>query len=93
MYISSRKYSGLSVKPKELTSAHLICYDPQQDLLSLILANCHYSFEMGKGTTVEYDFSGLENQIIDRFLLSKLRIDVGPVLQVRKSDFYPKQHL
>lgn len=71
-----------SVSAKAVTSAHLICYDHTQDILPLILANCQYTFEMGKGTNVEYDFQGIERQLMDRFLFSKSRIDIGSVLQV-----------
>ncbi|XP_053396010.1 E3 ubiquitin-protein ligase rnf213-alpha-like [Mercenaria mercenaria] len=71
-----------SVNPKEVTSAHLISYDPQHDILPLVLANCQYSFEMGKGTKIEYDFAALERQLMDRFLFSKSRIDVGRVLMI-----------
>jgi hypothetical protein len=71
-----------SVNPKEVTSAHLIGYDPQHDILPLVLANCQYSFEMGKGTKIEYDFAALERQLMDRFLFSKSRIEVGRVLMV-----------
>ncbi|XP_060570019.1 E3 ubiquitin-protein ligase RNF213-like [Ruditapes philippinarum] len=71
-----------SVNPKEVTSAHLIGYDPQHDILPLVLANCQYSFEMGKGTKIEYDFAALERQLMDRFLFSKSRIEVGRVLMI-----------
>ncbi|XP_053396342.1 E3 ubiquitin-protein ligase rnf213-alpha-like isoform X2 [Mercenaria mercenaria] len=78
-----RKSSSISsVNPKEVTSAHLISYDPQHDILPLVLANCQYSFEMGKGTKIEYDFAALERQLMDRFLFSKSRIDVGRVLMI-----------
>ncbi|XP_053396018.1 E3 ubiquitin-protein ligase rnf213-alpha-like [Mercenaria mercenaria] len=80
---TQREASSVScIAPNDVTSAHLICYDPHRDILPLILANCQYSFEMGKGTKIEYDFGGLERQIMDRFLFSKSRIDVGRVLQI-----------
>ncbi|XP_060599995.1 E3 ubiquitin-protein ligase RNF213-like [Ruditapes philippinarum] len=70
------------VLPKDVTSAHLICFDPQHDLLPLLLANCHYSFELGKGTKIEYNLTGLERQLMDRFLFSKSIIDVGRYLMI-----------
>ncbi|XP_060586335.1 E3 ubiquitin-protein ligase rnf213-alpha-like [Ruditapes philippinarum] len=80
---TQRKQSSISsVNPKEVTSAHLISYDPQHDILPLVLANCQYSFEMGKGTKIEYDFAALERQLMDRFLFSKSRIEVGRVLMI-----------
>ncbi|WAR07210.1 RN213-like protein, partial [Mya arenaria] len=70
-----------TVAPMEATSADLISYNHEQDILPLVLANCQYTFEMGKGTKIEYDFAGLERQIMDRFLFSKSRIDIGYYLQ------------
>ncbi|XP_060595996.1 E3 ubiquitin-protein ligase RNF213-like [Ruditapes philippinarum] len=37
---------------------------------------------MGKGTKIEYDFAALERQLMDRFLFSKSRIEVGRVLMI-----------
>ncbi|WAR07202.1 R213A-like protein, partial [Mya arenaria] len=76
-----RSTSIQTVAPLEVTSAHLISYNPEQDILPLVLANCQYTFEMGKGTKIEYNFAGLERQIMDRFLFSKSRIDMGYYLQ------------
>ncbi|XP_052808603.1 E3 ubiquitin-protein ligase rnf213-alpha-like isoform X2 [Mya arenaria] len=80
---SGRKRNSIqTVAPMEATSAHLISYNHEQDILPLVLANCQYTFEMGKGTKIEYDFAGLERQIMDRFLFSKSRIDIGYYLQI-----------
>ncbi|XP_053396339.1 E3 ubiquitin-protein ligase rnf213-alpha-like isoform X2 [Mercenaria mercenaria] len=80
---ANRKSDSISsVNPREVTSAHLISYDPQQDILPLVLANCQYSFEMGKGTKIEYDFAGLERQLMDKFLFSKSKIEVGSFLMI-----------
>ncbi|KAL9988411.1 hypothetical protein ACROYT_G002849 [Oculina patagonica] len=48
--------------------SHLIAYDPERDLLPLILAHCNYSLEVGQETLVHYDWAALERQLIDRFL-------------------------
>ncbi|XP_053388236.1 E3 ubiquitin-protein ligase rnf213-alpha-like [Mercenaria mercenaria] len=81
--VMNREPSAMSkISPREVTSAHLISFDPQRDLIPLVLANCHYSFEMGKGTRIEYDFTGIERQLMDRFLFSKSTIDVGRVLEI-----------
>ena len=66
----------------DVTAAHLISYDPQQDILPVVLANCQYSFEIGKGTKIEYDFNGLERQLMDRFFFSKSRINIERVMEV-----------
>ncbi|CAC5415238.1 RNF213 [Mytilus coruscus] len=62
------------VQVKEISAAHLISYHPDKDLLPLLLANCNYTFEMGKGTKIEYNYKDLQRQIMDRFLFSKSRI-------------------
>jgi len=72
------------VAPMAVTHAHLISYDTERDIFPLVLANCQYTFEMGKGTKIEYDFVDLERQLIDRFLFSKSRISVGNALEVIK---------
>ncbi|XP_062580329.1 E3 ubiquitin-protein ligase rnf213-alpha-like [Saccostrea cucullata] len=66
------------VKVREITHAHLISYHPDRDLLPLVMANCQYTFEVGKGTKVEYNFANLERQLSDRFLFSKSVIDLHP---------------
>ena len=71
-----------TVEPAAVTTAHLICYSHTHDLLPLILANCQYTFEMGKGTKIEYDFHGIQRQLMDRFLFSKSQINISGALQV-----------
>ena len=51
-----------------MTLSHLIAYDPERDLLPLILAHCNYSLEVGKETLVHYDWAALQRQLIDRLL-------------------------
>ena len=70
-----------------VTSAHLISYDHEHDLMPLVLANCHYSFEMGVGTKIEYDFAGMERQLIDRFLCYKSKIEIHQYLKVLLETF------
>ena len=73
LYISSTIfffiYSPLErVSVSEVTLSHLIAYDPDRDLLPLILAHCNYSLEVGRETLVHYDWAALERQLIDRML-------------------------
>ena len=56
------------VSVSEVTLSHLIAYDPERDLLPLILAHCNYSLEVGQETSVHYDWAALERQLIDRLL-------------------------
>jgi hypothetical protein len=57
----------------------LVAFDPQQDLLQVLLANCSYSLEAGGGATIEYEFDGIERQIEDRFIRGKPRLDSSQV--------------
>ena len=52
----------------EVTMSQLIAYDPERDLLPLILSHCNYSLEVGQETLVQYDWTALERQLTDRFL-------------------------
>ena len=62
-------YSPLErVSVSEVTLSQLIAYDPERDLLPLILSHCKYSLEVGKETLVHYDLAALERQLIDRLL-------------------------
>ncbi|KAH3727158.1 hypothetical protein DPMN_053084, partial [Dreissena polymorpha] len=71
-----------AVKPMDVTSSHLISYDHEHDLMPLVLANCHYSFEMGVGTKIEYDFASMERQLMDRLLYSKSMIEMDSFLEI-----------
>ncbi|XP_052215091.1 E3 ubiquitin-protein ligase rnf213-alpha-like isoform X2 [Dreissena polymorpha] len=71
-----------SVKPMAVTSTHLISYDHDHDLLPLVLANCRYSFEVGTQTNIEYDFDGMERQLMDRLLNSKSKIEIQQYLKM-----------
>ena len=58
-----------------MSISHLIAYDPEKDLLPLILAHCNYSLEVGKETSVQYDWAALERQLIDKFLRGRRFVD------------------
>ncbi|KAL3881513.1 hypothetical protein ACJMK2_027945, partial [Sinanodonta woodiana] len=75
------------VKVRDITPAHLISYHPEQDILPLLLANCNYSFEVGKGTSIEYNFTNLERQIMDRFLFGKSQIDIEIEVMVYRAEY------
>ena len=66
--------SSAKIPMAEVTRAHLISYDVEKDLIPLVLAHCHYSLEVGRGTEITYDYKALERQLIDRFLLGKPQI-------------------
>ena len=60
---------------QEACLSQMIVYDPQKDLLPLVLANCSYSLKAGQGTTIEYKFASLERQIGERFIKGKPRLN------------------
>ncbi|XP_071112725.1 E3 ubiquitin-protein ligase rnf213-alpha-like isoform X2 [Haliotis cracherodii] len=73
---TKQKYEHLpEVNMRKLHSNHLVSYHPDRDLLPLVLANCNYSFELGKGTTIEYDFEGFEYQLKEVILQAKSRVE------------------
>ncbi|VDI23651.1 Hypothetical predicted protein [Mytilus galloprovincialis] len=80
---SKIKYDRLPrVHIRDISAAHLISYHPERDLLPMVLANCSYSFEVGQGTKVEYNFNSLEKQLIDRLLFTKSVILVKEIATV-----------
>lgn len=71
MFYSFSSESLPKVSVKDISAAHLISYHQDRDLLPMVLANCNYSFEVGQGTKVEYNFTDIERQLKDRFLFKK----------------------
>lgn len=59
------------VSPVDLTDLHVIRYELERDLMSLILSNTQYSIERGQETLPEYDLARIQQQLISRFLLGK----------------------
>ncbi|PFX29705.1 E3 ubiquitin-protein ligase RNF213 [Stylophora pistillata] len=63
------------IQLQDVSRSHLISYDTERDLLPLILAQCNYSLEVGRGTLVQYNWEALERQLIDRFIRGRPLID------------------
>lgn len=59
------------VSPADLTDLHVIRYEPERDMMALVLSNTQYSIERGQETLHEYDLPKIQQQIISRFLLGK----------------------
>lgn len=72
------------VSLREFMSAHLIQFDPEKELHTLILAHCNYSLEPGKSTKLEYDYANLEIQIMDHFIHDKpmIKPNVRPLPEI-----------
>jgi len=70
------------VNVQDAEMCQLIAFDQQQDLLQVLLANCSYSLEAGRGERVEYDFDGIQRQVEDRFIRGRPRLNSSQVLQL-----------
>ena len=69
--ISSKRRVSLSL----VTPFHIIKYKHQLD--NVILSNATYSFRMGEGKLIHYDFNGIQNELGHRFFFSKPFISLG----------------
>ena len=63
--LSSQRNITLSL----ISPSHTINYKHQLD--NVIFTNATYSFRMGEGTNIHYDFKSIEDEIIQRFIFSK----------------------
>ena len=52
----------------EVSSSQLVAYDSEKDLLPVMLANCTYTLEVGKETSLQYNWEALQKQIVDQFI-------------------------
>ena len=77
----------------EVTMSQLIAYDPERDLLPLILAHCNYSLEVGQETLVQYDWTALERQLTDRFLKGRPFVEFKVRHQWFLISFVPRLNL
>ncbi|XP_061892825.1 E3 ubiquitin-protein ligase rnf213-alpha-like isoform X2 [Entelurus aequoreus] len=63
--------TSYKVSPADLTDLHVIHYELERDIMSMILSNSQYSIEWGQETLHEYDLPKIQMQIISRVLLGK----------------------
>lgn len=75
------KYTGeetsYTVSPADLCELHVIRYDVERDVLPLVLSQCQYSVERGRGgegTLPDYDLPKIQQLLLTRFLQGKPRI-------------------
>ncbi|XP_065845291.1 E3 ubiquitin-protein ligase rnf213-alpha-like isoform X3 [Oscarella lobularis] len=86
--LSSSSEQHAEISMDFLSQAHLISYDYDRDLLSLVLAHCSYSLEAGSGAKIEYDFPSLERELINRYFSGKPSIKFKPLQFAYSQDFY-----
>nr|XP_023993194.1 E3 ubiquitin-protein ligase rnf213-alpha-like [Salvelinus alpinus] len=56
--------TSYTVSPADLSDLHVIRYEPERDLLPLVLSNCQYSVERGQEALHEYDLPKIQQQIL-----------------------------
>lgn len=68
------------VQPKYITSAHVINFQAQSDLLPIVIANC----SVGRTNSVHemYDFEKIEKNVIERFISTKSKVYKKDNLQI-----------
>ncbi len=67
-------YSDYKVPLAALSESQLALCHPEKKLLSLVLANCHYTLEKGQQTVSSYDHEAIERELSRRFFAGKPRI-------------------
>ncbi|XP_071956942.1 E3 ubiquitin-protein ligase rnf213-alpha-like [Antedon mediterranea] len=72
--IRNEQLSKVQTK-SDLLQSHLIVYDPDRDLLPLILSQCQYIVRPMEENRVEYNLAGLELQVIERFVRGRAFIN------------------
>lgn len=58
----------------EVADVHVVSYEPERDLMPLVLSNCQYHVEQGGETSQEFDLEKIQRQIVSRFLQGKPRL-------------------
>ncbi|KAM6164698.1 E3 ubiquitin-protein ligase RNF213 [Rhynchocyon petersi] len=88
----SKESKSYSIDASEVTDMHVISYDPEKDLMPLILSNCQYRVEQGGEALQEFDLEKIQRQITSRFLQGKPQITPEriPTLAHRKDRNYEK---
>uniref|UniRef100_A0A4X1UID3 E3 ubiquitin-protein ligase RNF213 n=1 Tax=Sus scrofa TaxID=9823 RepID=A0A4X1UID3_PIG len=89
----SQEDSSYSVDASEVADVHVVSYEPERDLMPLVLSNCQYHVEQGGETSQEFDLEKIQRQIVSRFLQGKPRLTLKglPTLVFRRDWNY--EHL
>jgi len=85
--ITKYKLDAAAVDVRDAGHAQLISFHRQRDLQPIILANCNYSLELGKGTRIEYDFGSMERQVEERFIRGRPRLQYQVDFVLFREDF------
>ncbi|KAJ8263856.1 hypothetical protein GJAV_G00142170 [Gymnothorax javanicus] len=84
--------NGYRVSVTDLTELHVVGYEPERDLIPLVLSNCQYSLECGRETVSQYDLPKIQQLILSRILQGKPSIaPIGiPALISRRDRDYER---
>ena len=67
----------------------------EKQLLDVILSHSHYSFELGKGRDIKYDYKSIEAHLVRKFVVEKPLLDLSQrnsiPLVVFKGDIFTKE--
>ena len=63
---------------RDVVKSQLMAYDPETELLPLVIASRHYTLLQGRETEEKYDWEALQSQIEERFIRNKPRIEHQP---------------
>ena len=72
-YLNNRATAKIPLS--EVSVSQLVAYDSEKDLLPVMLANCSYSLEVGKETSLQYNWEALQKQIVDRFIRGRPTVE------------------
>ncbi|XP_064180420.1 E3 ubiquitin-protein ligase rnf213-alpha-like [Anguilla rostrata] len=84
--------TSYTVSVTDLSELHVIGYEPERDLIPLVLSNCQYSLERGQETLSQYDLPKIQQLILSRILQGKPLIALSgiPTLFSRQSRHYER---
>ena len=63
---------------RDVVKSQLVAYDPETELLPLVIASRHYTLLQDRETEEQYDWEALQSQIEERFIRNKPRIEHQP---------------
>ena len=63
---------------RDVVKSQLMAYDPEKELLPLVIASRHYTLLQGRETEEQYEWETLQSQIEERFIRNKPRIEHQP---------------
>ncbi|XP_041937940.1 E3 ubiquitin-protein ligase rnf213-beta isoform X4 [Alosa sapidissima] len=81
--------SDYSITLEGLSETQLALCHPERELLTLVLAHCHYTLVTGRQTDMSYNLLGIQRELCRRFLAGKplIQVDTSKYLNRHQQDF------